>query len=315
MGGTLRECGSGIVRAFGRTRILALVYLLNLVPALAIGIPYAGAFDRAASLRGDGPALLPAYDGDFDLDFRLRNASFLEGLRGVVGVLALVSFLLGSFVAGGWIGVFHEPRGTGSVQAFFRWGGRQWYRFLRVSAFTLLGVHFVGVLTHGAGWRLLLDLAAGVSSVSELGSGKTAVLVEWGRGGAYVLLLAVLFAAGDFARVAIVEADRRSAVLAWFHGIAFLLRHPLRTGLLVAFFGLAEALLLAGATAALRAGSEHVRSGWGAVGLLLLMQATLVGRVGIRGARYAGALAVYRSAQAEAAPLQAPVLATRLAGV
>jgi len=315
MAGTLRECASGIVRAFGRTRILALVYLLNLVPALAVGLPYAGAFDKSARLSGDAPALVAAYDGDFDLDFRTRNATFLDGLRGEVGVLAFVSFLLGSFVAGGWIGVFHEPRGTGSVQAFFRWGGREWYRFLRVSAVTLLGVHFVGVLTHGAGWKLLLDLAAGVPSISELGSGKAAVLVEWGRGGAYVLLLALLFAAGDFARVAIVEADRRSALLAWFHGMAFLLRHPLRTGLLLGFFGLAEAALLVAATAALRAGSDHVGSGWGAVGLLVLMQATIVGRVAIRGARYAGALAVYRSAQAEAAPLQAPVLATRLAGV
>ncbi|HET6204244.1 MAG TPA: hypothetical protein VFI25_15740 [Planctomycetota bacterium] len=315
MGGALRDAVGGLARAFGRTRILWLVFLLNFVPALAVGIPFAGALDRSMGLRRDAPDLVAEYGGDFDLDFRLRNAPLLEGLRGSLSVLAFVSFLLGAFVAGGWIGVFHEPKGTGSVQAFFRWGGRQWARFLRVSALTLVAVHVVGVFTHGKGWELLLDLASGVRKIEDLPDGKTAVLAEWWRGAAYVLLLAFLFTAADYARISIVEADRRSALLAWLHGIAFVARHPLRTGLLLGFYNLAEGLLLAAATLLLRTGSEHVRGGFGALGLFLLMQATILGRVGLRGARYAGELAVYRSSQAEAAPLQAPVLATRLAGV
>ena len=315
MAGILRDAIGGIVRAFGRSRLLVAVYLLNLVPALAVSIPFHRVLDRDMSRRVDAPTLLARYSGEFDFDFRHKNAPLFDASQGTLSVVAFGAFLLGALVAGGWIGAFHEPKGGGSLRAFFLWGGREWFRFLRVSVLALLAVHVAGVVTHGKGWEFLLKQFAGVEEVREFANEKTATLVEWGRSAAFLAALAVLFTAADYARVAIVESDRRSALFAWMHGLAFLLRHPFRTGLLFVFFGIVEAAVLFVVGVLLHAGSDRVASGWGVLPLFLLMQAAILARVGLRGARYAAELSLYRKIQAEAAPIQAPVLATRLAGV
>ena len=106
-----------------------------------------------------------------------------------------------------------------------------------------------------------------------------------------VLLLAVVRTAFDYAKVAVVLEDRRSAVGAALSGLGFVVRHPLRTLGLFAAFAVAGLLLLwlYGAVAP-TAGP----AGWiGVVAAFVLGQLALATRLGLRLATLGGETALY----------------------
>ena len=311
----LGDAFGGLRRAFGSVRILFGVWGLHFLLALAVALPFHGALDRAMAPRKDALELVPSYSAEFDFDFRNGSSEIFEVAGGTLTVLVFLSFLLGRFVEAGWIGVFHEPRAVGGLRTFFRWGAREWLRFLRVSAFVLLALAVAGWFAHGRPWSFAFRLLTGAEAPDALSSERTAVTFEWAQGALYLGAIAFLLAVGDYAKIAIVESERRSAFFAFFHGLFFVLRHPWRTGLLAASFTGLEMAALALAAVALPALTERASDAWHVIGIFVFLQLVVVCRIGFRGARFAGQLALYRSIQAEAAPLISPISAARHAGL
>jgi hypothetical protein len=110
----------------------------------------------------------------------------------------------------------------------------------------------------------------------------------------FLALCAVHLVAG-YARVVTVLEERASALLAFVSGLAFCLRHPLRTAGQLALVGIAGVVLLA---------SWHgLDSAWATTGYktqavtLLLAQGLVLGRIALRVGLQASQIALYRRLQ------------------
>jgi len=177
-----------------------------------------------------------------------------------------------------------RPGEGAGLAAFLRHGGRFWFRFLRTWVLGLALLAGLTWLVWGPPGQHLLERLAGDRPFlpNELPSETTARLLAGGREVAYLGLILLLELLLDLARASLVAGERRSALLALFRGLGFLLSRPHRV-LAAVLGGLAlEVLWIAGvlALAPLLPGSAWI--------LVLVLP---LGRIAFRGARH-GALAI-----------------------
>jgi hypothetical protein len=238
-------------------------------------------------LRGYLPAGLfvsaeprrPGFDGD--------DAAGVDPLILGFGAAYL---LLQTFLAGGVLATLRGPRASWTVRGLLHGSGFYFGRFVRLALLVLL-MDFVL-------FRLNAPVARWADHRAREAVSETAA-AAWLLGRHALLVLAILWInmVSGYAKAIVVLEERNSAALALLSALTFALTRPLRT------FG--HYLAIAALGVALLALWHAVDSRWETVGYasqavtLLLAQALLAGRIGLRLALWAGQINLYRrSAQA-----------------
>ncbi len=232
-------------------------------------------------LRGQIPA------GLFARPLAEAAGEGVEGLDGVTLGLGLLYLLLQTFLAGGVLGALRNPQGSWTVRGLLHGSGFYFGRFLRLTLLALLAAWMVFQLN--APFARWADRQAG-----EAVSGRTALYWTVGRNALLLLVLLFLNMVSSYAKVVVVVEERSSAILAYLSSLSFCSSRLLTT------LGHYLAMVLCGAILLV---AWHALDGrWDAVGYktqlltLLLAQALVLGRIGLRVALWGGQLALYRRA-------------------
>lgn len=208
-----------------------------------------------------------------------------DHLDDVILSLGALYLVAQTFLAGGLLGVFRGPQGSWTVRGLLHGSGFYFGRFLRVAALALIGLWMV--------FRLNAPLAPWADqrareSVSETGA------LAWSFGRHLLLLLAILFVhmVSSYAKVIVAVEERSSALLALLSSLGFCLRNLHRAaGQYLALVAMGVALIVAWGALDSRWETTGYRTQLVA---LLLAQAFVLCRVGLRLSLLAGQVALYR---------------------
>ncbi len=323
----IREGLKTVRRSWG---LAVLVWVVNLAVAALLAVPFSGILERALQKTEAAETMMYGFDyawwsqwsdeqsgwtasfapDTFGAGFVFKNVDLLlkgnlpaglflrrerEGelpvvaprpdLDPVILALGVLYLIIQTFLAGGLLGVFRAAQGSWTVRGLLHGSGFYGGRFLRLLALSLLALYVV--------FRLNAPLARfadrhALESVSETGA------LAWSLGRHALLLLVILFLhmVSSYARVIVVVEERSSAILAYLSALAFSLRNLWRTaGHYLAFVLMGVLLVVVW---------NGVDSRWETVGYrtqgvtLILAQALVFGRIGLRLSLLAGQVALYR---------------------
>lgn len=312
-----RSIREGIVRAGAAPALLLFLWAVNLVAALPFAAVLAETIHASAGDRLVSHDLVagwePSWYGELAADARgfertfgpavvgagafLRNLEawwsgrIFTGSAGGWGLLAagLGYALLWALLLGGVIDRLGRSSGHASwrlsSRELFAAGGRYFFRFVRLAA--LSGVTYALIYLGARRLFGAIEKAARDVTVER-------TVLAWVVAGAalVVLLLTLVRVVFDYAKIAVVLEERRSALGAVWAGVRFVARHPLRTlGLFWTFTGVALLLLWLYGALAPSAGPAT----WAGVILAFLFgQLALVTRLGLRLATLGGEASLYR---------------------
>jgi hypothetical protein len=294
--------------AFGRAPQWLFCWFVPLLLGLTLVEPWMSWFGETAKSYAPGEVL-----ASLDENFRQDHSGALASLRadggGAAAILALVMMAFGVFTAGGWLQIFLERTSGRSVRHFLWGGAKYFWRFARVWLISSVTLAVFAWVTHGWPWETLVGVVFGTNSAEGLEgvtSEWTAVYITWVQAGLFAVLLALLFAWGDYTRTRMALHDGRSAIWAGLCTLFLLIVHPVRTLRPFAILLLVEILVvtLVGSLSWSINAELGPDSTWGSVvTLFALGQVALVWQTITRAARYSAAVQV---SQTLVAPLSQP---------
>ncbi|MGO9095498.1 MAG: hypothetical protein ACLQGV_09770 [Bryobacteraceae bacterium] len=279
-------------------RMLLVFWLCTLAFALAIVLPL-GAWmyaDLGHSLYAQRML------DNFDLQW-LLEALLEAGWRplfmfpALLAAVTLGYVLLGTFLAGGAIAVFASQDGLYRPGLFYEGCGRNFGRLLRLA------------LTSWLFYALVLGLGAGLKALGKQiwGHGmeeRPLVIFGWFRTGLTILLLLLVNMLFDYAKIWLVVEDSRRSRRAAFQAVKLVFRNFGRTSSTYALVA-AGAVVLALACHAASLPLPPSQALTMAL-LLVLQQAFILGRIGVKLWFFAGQLEIYRGIAAAPALAEAP---------
>ncbi len=307
--GALRD---GLAAAAGAPRLLVVLWLASVLVALPAALAVGTDLALSVGRSQVGERLIEGFDmdwyGEFSHDAHGLSTSFkpevlvaggwLDTLeawwsgeiftkRPEIVVLGGLFALLWVLLAGGILAHFNRPGRRFSLGPFLADGGRLFLRFFRLA---LLSAPIYYGIFRLARWLFPRIEQATLDTTVER------TVLAYNLFGV-VLIVALVMTAKmifDYAKIAVVVEERRSAILAAFRGLRFVVRRPLRTYGLVLLFGVLAALLLLVYTAV--APGSGPSSLVGAALVFVLGQLFLLARLALRLGRLAGELALFRDA-------------------
>ncbi|MEM7203735.1 MAG: hypothetical protein AAF628_25960 [Planctomycetota bacterium] len=230
--GAARTVAAAVMTALKHPRVWLTVWLVVLLPSLLAVLPAVASLDRALAPH---PGASMVVEQALDVDFVRQHPEVQVPWFGAAVFVALVLLLFGGGV------LAHVGRGTPhSYGTLWADGGRLLLRNLRA---LLIGGVLAWLLTWGCGafeswvlndWLPEADPGAMLFGIRLLSLEVGIEAMRYVFGLAFLGLL--LLTKMAMARMALFEG--RSASLAWLRVVLWMLRHPLRVGLVVASFAL-----------------------------------------------------------------------------
>lgn len=232
-GGERGPLRAGIAFVFASWRALLFVLLLQLLLGLTVVLPFwqtvSARLDHhphASSLAGSPSAYEKGFahwaDGGMDpgiwRDMQRLDKAFYDGVTTTAYWVALVAWLLGALVAGGFLGSAVSGEDPVRVGAFLSHGARLYGPMLRMGLCFALAFYVVARLVFEA-WGGSVQPTEFMASSEESGF--------WGarlREGVVVLLFFWLRVAADLGRARMAVMGTRGAVKAFFGGLLRALR-------------------------------------------------------------------------------------------
>jgi len=303
---------AGFRRALGSPLLIVAAWLLTVFAALPVTVvlgnslqasfgrtlaaePMAEGFDETwyGEYRGSAKGIEKSFDPTLaGVGGVLANleawvtGSTTERFAGLIGVALLFAVIWALFL-GGAIERYAYTDGPRGVTAIISAGGRYWGRFVRLAV--LSGVVYYGVYRlHGWLMDVLEDRLVDVTEETRAMWATLAVYAGT------ALILVLVRACFDYAKIAIVIEDRRSALLSAVQGIAFVVTHPISAAGVVLLIAVVAAVPLALYT---WMRPSVVTPGWGGVIYVVLVgQAWMFARLTLRLTLLGAQTALYQSA-------------------
>jgi hypothetical protein len=213
--GISRAVKEGARRLVRQKKVVVLFYLVNVAAAAVVALPMAILLGGRLIHSLESDRLFSNFDPAFVMEMTYRYSAMPWTAIGTAGAaVAVLYVILGTFLAGGAIAVFHRDDET-----FFGASARYFPRLFRLLLISLL---FYGVgLATGGGLAALIGRARENSMVAG-----PWVVLNWIR----MLIVAVLFGTVnmifDFAKIECVACGARSALRATGRAVRFAVRNP-----------------------------------------------------------------------------------------
>jgi hypothetical protein len=281
----LTSLKSGLVRAFSTKRLMLVLYLASVLPALAVALPLR---DALMSFAGDslaGSELVHGVHADFLAELVTANRAAAPALAVMLALGSTAFWFVSLFLSGGALAILarDEPY---RADEFWRGAAMFFGRFLRLTLWSTLLVAVLSLLPLSL--REIERLAFGPDPYQYVSYWGT-----WIDVGAIAVALFFFRICFDYARIhAVLTGEKRTRRSLWY-GVRFATGHPIRAGgLAVAVFllgGVALLLYLAispafdGATTAL------------VVAAIVLQQLYVLWRVAMRVTRYGSEISLFKN--------------------
>ena len=315
----LQAALSGCSRLLRARRILIWLWVANLLFALPLAAVVADSVRRSIGASRVGEELLEGLDLVWHSEYQASTdgiggslspsqvgvGAFLDNLElwfggelfaldpGLVAAGCLYA-LLWALLLGGTL-VYLQSGERPTVRAFFGFGGEFFLRFVRLTVI-LAGAYYS--IYRFSGW-LFRRIEYQVRDVTVE---KTVLIYYLAAAVLVIAMLALVRMISDYAKVAMIVEDRRSALLAAWRGLRFVLGQPFRTSGLV--------LLVAAAGAAVLGVYSWVSPGVGQSSWLTVVAAFLVGqfflivRLGLRLTLLGGEIELYERSTPFGGPVE-----------
>jgi hypothetical protein len=218
----LKAIGNGAAATVRKSRLVGLLWVINIVYAAAVIAP------QALIVQAElGHSFLGSNVRPFDVPWLAEAALKYWGVLPAMGgglVLGVVLFLcLHVFLNGGIIGRLLDREGRPTLTAFFADCARYLGRFVRLFLISLVFL----VLTFGVILRLLSALIT--PFIDNAWTEWTTVILCNLHFLAALLLLSVVHMVFDYARIAVVADDERKVLKALGHALRFLRKRFFRS--------------------------------------------------------------------------------------
>ncbi len=261
MTGPIRSAINGAARLSRVRRLLVWLWIANLLFALPLAFQVSASIERSIGASQVGRTLLERLDLIWHTEYQDASegvsatlepsqvgvGAFLDNLElwfsgeifeldpGLIAAGALYA-LLWALLIGGALG-YLQSGARPTLRGFFGSGGEFFFRFVRVTVL-MAGLYY---LVYRFSEWLFESLEYRTRDVTV----EKSVLSVYLLAAALVVLLLVLVRMiSDYAKVAIVMEDRRSALLASLRGVRFVLSHPIGTLGVVLIVGVAGLVVL-----------------------------------------------------------------------
>jgi hypothetical protein len=283
--------------AFKRPALWLFCWSVPLTLAIVMALPWKAWFTTTLASSYAPGSLFATMSETFRFDHREGLDALKTQSGALAAMLGICVILFRTFCAGGWLQVFLERAKSYSLRRFFWGGARYFWRFVRLIVLSLLLLSFAGWVVYGWPFKILMNLFFGAEdgNLEVLVSESSALRVGWLQAGAYALLVALLFAWGDYTRTRMALQNTRSALWAGLCTMGLFISHPVQTLRPFALLLLLEVLVVLGVgrfSYGLNGGLDEL-SGWGSIALLfLLAQVALLFQTVTLGARYHAAVTV-----------------------
>jgi len=279
---TITSCyKKGVTEATARPKLMAVLWLFNILFASILYVIFFGAFDAAVGPSLVLKDLLKTGDMNIILEALTKPAGpFTAALR-MAPYVILLYFLANVFLQGGVLNVLIAPRGRKKFAAcFFGGGGRFYGRFLRLLIYS--AVILVPAII------LFVAVNAVLRVLGDPSRERQMVLFVIIRVALGLFLLHLVKMVLDYARIMIATRDSRTVFRALMDAVRFVLRRLSGTlGLyyLLGLTGLAMALAYLGVKSII-----GTTTAAGILAVFLITQVYIAGRGWLRAAYQAGQL-------------------------
>jgi hypothetical protein len=243
----LKSYYTGIKQASGRGKMVALLWILNLLFAAVVYRMAATYFSQAFGVSAIAEDLLHRFDTALFMEMLVHSTGPQAMMLKVMGFLSFLYFWVSLFLTGGILQVLsasarHEgdesPNRRFAAQ-FFQGAGKYFGRFFRLAFYSLF--LWVALLV----FQYLLYVAAKFLT-GDWTDEKMMFILFWIWAGLGLVQFFFISMVLDYARISIVLADSRHVLRALFASLGFVFKRLLRTSTLYAmllFTGLAIFLL------------------------------------------------------------------------
>ncbi|MDF1837625.1 MAG: hypothetical protein P1V35_07150 [Planctomycetota bacterium] len=241
--------------SMGRISLWLSVGLLLALLSWAVALPTYSWFESLGQSRMQSGEEFSSLSTVFRQDHSQELGQLNRSTGAIAAVMVFFAWLIGIFVAGGWLQVILERSQHQSLRRFFVGGARHFWRFLRLALLVLLvlGV-FRWALYDAPFEKLVLRRGLGVPAtdllsgrhLESLDSEATRDRIYWIRDGLMALLFLLTMSWAVFTRTRMALSGSRSVLIASGLTLLSLVRHPLRTLAPLLGLFLVEALVLVG---------------------------------------------------------------------
>ncbi|MEW6745284.1 MAG: hypothetical protein AB1486_21230 [Planctomycetota bacterium] len=236
----LKALAVGLLLAARRARLVFLLFLVNLLFAIVLSVPFWSEIKSVFSHSQTGVTLVERYNREAITDWLNTHEPELDPARRSLRYGALAYLALGAVLLGGILSILADPKTRTSLLAFSAGCGRYVWTFLRadlVLVALLAALYGVNIwLSRAVRW-VLNDWLAYASSSTTIG------WIMFTKSLLVLFLFAVVLQGVSYAKIrAVVDGDR-CMLRGTLRGLGLVGRHPLATNV----FLLAVVVLL-GAT-------------------------------------------------------------------
>ena len=277
----------GFRSASSSIRMVLVLYVSNLVIALPLALMFRGIMTSAIGNSMLTDRLLAGFDATVYAGFLRNGSKGLGALGSAVGWGAALSMVLTTVLDGGILGQLSSGGRRFTLASFFGDCGRYLWRYLRLSLIfaPVLVIVFLGST---ALFGSIYD-AVDRSAVSEVDVIRARILIL----AATLFLVGLVVLMSDYARVETVRSDARSMFRVSWIAVKFVFRRFFSVvGLQLAFLVVSLCVI---AAYLLAENPMNVSTGAGILALLVAQQVTIVLRMFIRVATFAGERHLYLS--------------------
>lgn len=288
---TLTILGNSVRSLVRRWPVVLALYGMTFLLVLPVVLAFRATLASTFLGNPDVEGLVGGFDFTFYTDFMSSNRGAVDLFQKTAGPFVLVSIILhGIFGAG----VVAAMAGEGTVAEFMKATGQYLGRSIRLVFYALaLGVLFMAI------WMFALTAVWGAMTSGPAIEPEyltAAILVV----ALFLLPVAIVALATEYGRVLIVREDRRAVLSSLFEGFRFVFLHPVRMifqhgaiFLMMAIFVLLYWLVEA---------EVGMTSVGGIFAMLLIQQASVVLRVGVRAWHTSSAVALVDALTPEVPP-------------
>lgn len=218
----LKAIANGVAATVRKSRLVALLWVINIVYAAAVIAPQALIVQAELGHSFMGSNVRP-FDVPWLAEAALKYGGGLPAMGG--GLVLGVGLFLGLYVFlnGGIIGRLLDREARPALTAFFADCARYFGRFVRLFLISLVFL----VLTFGVVLRLLSALIT--PFIDNAWTEWTTVILSNLHFLAALLLLSVVHMVFDYARIAVVADDERKVLKALGHALRFLRKRFFRS--------------------------------------------------------------------------------------
>lgn len=267
------------------------LYGANVLLALMLALPFLGTLRTEAAHTMSLEKSLAGFDFTVFQDFMRESGKAVRTYVSQIKWVVLFYFILSAFFGGGILWRLHHPDERFSVREFFGSCGRFFLRFLLLNLITAIVQLVVALIVY-------IPLGIILNTISDtVESEKSLVLIGLTGGLIHLLLVVLVLAMGDYARIRLYQRDSFRTFAMFGQAVKFTFRRFGNTYgliwvlvmlniLLFILYFLADELI-------------GMTSGWTIFIMFFVQQAFIWARVYLKVWRWGSELALYASYAAE----------------